>query len=151
MVQRIRTHEAAPCYSTERAVNLPVAYACVIESYDSCLLYPLLGDPIRAPGVPAKLDLLHGRDDSLIWTHAQHFLHLLTSWANGGPRHKPWRVRDTVRDPITDSDYAKWSRKPCLEARFGHSRRCGVEHKGYPVCLQLLTSFKHNTAEHRAG
>lgn len=53
-------------YKNDRNIYELAVYTALLDATDSKLLYPLMGDPIREASAPAKLDLLHDKDVSLI-------------------------------------------------------------------------------------
>lgn len=148
-VHKSRVQKTREYYQQDRNLHELAVYAVMLETCDSRLLYPLLGDPIKDPELPCKINLLLNRRQSLIGSCLSGLLHLLQSWSNGGPQRRPWCILEVLRVPAADPNFARWARGQILRMCSAVFRRFEVQYSGYPFRLFPLVVPDQYTLEER--
>lgn len=141
-VLKARAAKTKNYFDSEGMMHELGVYAICLECCDSTLLYPLLGDPIKDPKVPSKLDLLLDKDSSLVGECFASLLKLLVSWQNGGPNRQPWALLDALKAPVGEEPFQRWVRSQVLRLNSAFFRRYESRLACWPYKLYPLASPK---------
>lgn len=88
-----------------------IVMAALVDLYDSKLLYPILGDPLRdASQVSSKLPLLIDYEKGLVAEFQQSLRSCLIMWRQGDPARVPWGLASALGAPLQDQGYMRRSR-----------------------------------------
>lgn len=148
----VRSRRTAEYYNDEQHIFQLGVFACLIKTYDSLLLYTLLGDDndgYKGLGDHCKLDLLLDEKTSNIAECAHQMLEMLRSWRSGGPNRTPWCVLDFLGAPMQDSEFMKWARNQIVCLGSSVFRRFETKYAALPYSLYPLCHDRSTEAERR--
>lgn len=148
---RVRARRTIEYYASEERMNELPVFTVLVGTYDECLLYPLLGDPVsqEVPAKTSKLELLLDRNKSLVGTCAERFWGLLNTWAVGGPSRKPWAILDMLAAPVAEDGYKRFARSQILRLGAAIFRRFEVKFSSWPFLLRGLFADEYTDMERR--
>eukprot|EP00959_Pyramimonas_sp_CCMP1952_P431605 9038950-Pyramimonas_sp.AAC.1 len=150
-LNRVRRKKVKEYYESDRVMNELVIYTSVLEATDSNLLYPVLGDAIRdAEGDKSKMDVLLDKDSSRIGAFSENMLRLIDNWNSGDPTRGHWVLLDILGAPLTNQEFAKWSRGQALKMNSIMSRRYEVRFATWPYKLYALSHGRSTEEEKNA-
>ncbi|CAK0876512.1 unnamed protein product, partial [Prorocentrum cordatum] len=150
-LNRVRRKKVKEYYESDRVMNELVIYTSVLEATDSNLLYPVLGDAMRdAEGDKSKMDVLLDKDSSRIGAFSENMLRLIDNWNSGDPTRGHWVLLDILGAPLTNQEFAKWSRGQALKMNSIMSRRYEVRFATWPYKLYALSHGRSTEEEKNA-